>query len=153
MSNLFLFDVCFVLGIQVTDFKVDAVYQSQKKKFRQFLYDHRKLQLELANEKQKNSMLKFNYDSIKSNKECLKFFIGLPTTKHFAWVYSMIDGKGNKSRDIFHFIATGNKIVLMKLKLRLYNKDWHFDLKLNQWQFQEYFEVGYQLSQYTCSTW
>lgn len=88
MSNLFLFDVCFVLGIQVTDFKVHAVYQSQKKKLRQFLYDHRKLQLELANDKQKNSMLKFNYDSIKSNKECLKFFIGLPTAKRFAWVYS-----------------------------------------------------------------
>ena len=57
------------LGIQVTDLKVHVVFQSQKKKIRQLLYQNRKPQLELVNEKQKFSMLKFNYDSVKSEKK------------------------------------------------------------------------------------
>ena len=57
------------LGIQVTDLKVHVVFQSQKKKIRQLLYQNRKPQLKLVNEKQKFSMLKFNYDSVKSEKK------------------------------------------------------------------------------------
>ena len=98
-------------------------------KIRQLLYQNKKLQLELVKEKQKFSMLKFNYDSIKSNEESLKFFTGLPTAKHFEWVYSMIDGKVKK---IVRYLSFYDHLllVLMKLKLGLYNKDLAFRFKI-----------------------
>ena len=73
------------------------LYFSHKKENQTtFISKQRKLQLELVKEKQKFSVLKFNFDSIKSDEENLKFFTGLPTAKHLEWVYSMIDGKLKK---------------------------------------------------------
>ena len=118
------------LGVQVTDLKTHAVLQSQKMKIRQLLYQNKKLQLELVKEKQKFSMLKFIYDWVKSNEETLKFFTGLPTAKHFQWVYSMTDGKVKK---IVKYLSFYDHLllVLMKLNLGLYNNDLAFRFKIN----------------------
>ena len=125
------------LTFEVSDLKTHAVLQShtQKKKIRQLLYQKRKLPLGLVKKKQIFSMLKFNYDSSTSNKESLKLKL-------------MIDRKVKK---IVRYLPFYDYflLVLMKLKLKLYNKDFAFRFK--QWQFLEYFGVGCQFSQNICS--
>ena len=103
-------------------------YYSHKKRKSQLLYQN-KSAVRLVKEKQKFSMLKFNYDLIKLIEESLKFFTGLPTAKHFEWVYSMIDGKVKK---IVRYLSFYNHLllVLMKLKLGLYNKDLAFQFNI-----------------------
>ena len=103
-------------------------YYSHKKRKSQLLYQN-KSAVRLVKEKQKFSMLKFNYDLIKLIEESLKFFTDLPTAKHFEWVYSMIDGKVKK---IVRYLSFYDHLllVLMKLKLGLYNKDLAFQFNI-----------------------
>ena len=72
----------FALGIQE---KTCCITVTKKENQTNFI-SKQKTAVRACQGEQKFSMLKFNYGSIKSNEESLKFFTGLPTDKHFEWI-------------------------------------------------------------------